>query len=220
MPCLHRIPEGQTVDEEALDVFSRVSRWGGRAAAMRVGKIIGSRFSSGMNVLDIGTGPASIPIQLQRSLPNIRFIGLDISIDMLGKAKENNNKLNGHIDFLAGNGEALPFQSESIDVVTLFFTLHHLNKPEHLIKEVHRVIKPNGVFLSIDFRRDMPNVLFHSLNMLWQAAFFFTRGRCGFKESVQSAWTSEEIDTLLSKNNFSEFQTHTNLMELWVCRGL
>lgn len=220
MPYSHRIPEDSMVDENALDVFSRVARWGGRAAAMRVRKIIGSRFSPGMNVLDIGTGPASIPIQLKRSFSNTRLIGLDISIAMLDRAKENIRQSNRHIDLLAGDGGALPFQSGSIDIVTLFFTLHHLNKPENLIREVHRILKPDGVFLSIDFRRDMSGILFHFLNILWQTVFLFTRGRFGFKESVQSAWTTKEIDTLLAKNDFAGFETYTNKMELWVYKGL
>ena len=215
-----RIPEGQTVDKNTLAVFSRVARWGGRAAATRVKKIIGSHLTDGMTVLDIGTGPASIPIYLKRFFPNVSFTGLDISIGMLGKAKENRKILGEEIDLLAGDGETLPFRPKSIDVITSFFSLHHMDRPENLLNEIDRVLKSNGIFLSIDFRRDMPAWLFRTLNILWQLIFFFSGGRFGIRDSIQSAWRSKEINDIITQHNFCGFQTHTNLMELWVFRGL
>ena len=152
MPYSPRIPEGQEVDENALTVFSRVARWGGFAAAKRVQKILGSHLVPGKRVLDIGTGPGSIPLYLKRFFPGVDFAGLDISIGMLKKAKENRKILEVDIDLLAGDGKVLPFRSESIDIVTTLFALHHMDRPEHLLKEIDRVLKPNGVFLSIDFR--------------------------------------------------------------------
>ena len=47
MPYLHRIPEEHEVDESALNVFSRVARWGGFAAAKRIQKILNRHFSDG-----------------------------------------------------------------------------------------------------------------------------------------------------------------------------
>ena len=220
MPYSHRIPEGQEIDETALNVFARVSRWSGFAAARRIKKILGRHLVPGMRMLDIGTGPATIPLYLNRFFPDVRFTGLDISLGMLRKAVENKTILNEKIDLLTGNGECLPFRSKSIDMITSFFALHHIDRPEYLLKEIERVLKPNGVVLCIDFRRDVYKMVYYTLNLFWQTAFFFTKGRFGFQSSVQSAWRSAEIETTLKQHNISGFQTHTNLMELWIHKGL
>ncbi|MBW1641429.1 MAG: class I SAM-dependent methyltransferase [Deltaproteobacteria bacterium] len=220
MPYLPRIPEGQEVDENALNVFSRVARWGGFAAAKRIQKILGSHLSTDMTVLDVGTGPASIPLYLKRFFPTVGFTGIDISVSMLEKAKENRKILDEKIGLLASDGELLPFRPNSIDVVTSFFVLHHIDSPGRLLNEIDRVLKPNGVFLSIDFRRDMPRLLFHTLNTLWQSVFFFSSGRFGIRDSIRASWSSVEIDSILVQNNLNGFKIHVNPMELWIYRGL
>lgn len=220
MPYSSRVPERQEVDENALTVFSRVARWGGFAAAKRIQKILGFQLVSGKRVLDIGTGPGSIPIYLKRFFSNVSFTGLDISIGMLKKAKENRKILEVDIDLLAGDGKVLPFRSESLDVITTLFALHHMDRPEHLLKEIDRVLKPDGVFLSIDFRRDMPGMLYHTLNTVWQGVFFFTGGRFGIRDSIQASWRQVEIENILMQNNLHGFKIHVNPMELWIYRGL
>lgn len=220
MPYMPRIPEEQEVDVNALNVFSRVARWGGRAAAMRVRKILGSSLKSGMTVLDIGTGPGSIPLYLKQLYPDIGFTGLDISMGMLEKAKENKKVLRREVNLLAGNGEALPFKPQTVDAITLFFALHHMDRPDHLLKEIDRVLKPNGLFLAIDFRRDMPGWLYHTLNGLWQGVFFFSNGRFGIRESIQAAWRPVEIETVLRDTKLKGFAVHENLMELWIHKGI
>ncbi len=220
MPYLHRIPEGQEVDENALTVFSRVARWGGYAAARRVQKILGSHLASGMNVLDIGTGPASIPLYLKRFFPEADFTGLDISAGMLNKAAENRKILNIKIHLLAGDGKCLPIGSRSIDIITSFFALHHMEQPGDFFREIDRVLKPGGVFLCIDFRRDMPRFMYHTLNFVWQCVFFFTSGRLGIRNSIQAAWRSVEIKNILMLNNLNGFTIHVNPMEMWIVKGL
>ena len=220
MPYLSRVPEEQAVDENALNVFSRVARWGGFAAAKRIQKILGLNFSPGMTVLDIGTGPASIPLYLKRSYPTVGFTGLDISIGMLEKAKENRKILNEKINLLAGDGELLPFRPKTIDVITSFFALHHMDSPGHFLNEIDRVLKPTGVFLSIDFRRDMASLLFHTINTLWQGAFFLSSGRFGIRDSIRASWSSVEIDSILVQNDLHGFKIHVNPMELWIYKGL
>jgi len=220
MVYLPRIPEEHEVDENALTVFSRVARWGGFAAAKRIQKILGSHLKPGMRVLDIGTGPASILIFLKRFFPAIHFTGIDISMGMLEKAKENRNILGVDIDLLAGDGERLPFRSTSVDGITVFFALHHMSRPDDLLNEIRRVLKPGGILLSIDFRRDMPRFMYYALNTLWQCVFFFSAGRFGIRDSIQSAWRAVEVEDVLKKNNLLGFKTHVNLMELWIYKGL
>lgn len=218
MPCEPRRPEGRAVDEAALGLFSRVAGWTGRAPAWRVRRLLRSALRPGMRALDIGTGPGIIPMHLQRFYPGVYLIGLDISLEMLKAAYSHGKRRQVPLILLAGAGEFLPFKAETLDVMTSFFVLHHMDQPERLLKEVDRVLKPDGTVLIIDFRRDMSPGLFRLLDTLWQLVFCRSAGRRGFRDSVRSAWRPDEIETILHENDLGRFRVCANRMELWVIR--
>lgn len=216
MGCKPRIPEGRTVDSSALEVFSRVASWTGRVAAWRVKNILGSTLGLNKRALDIGTGPGAIPLCLRRIYPGVSFVGLDVSPEMLNIAKGYTRGQEENIVLLAGDGELLPFEDNSFDGVMSFFSLHHMDNPANLLKEVNRVLRPGGILLIIDFRRDMPSVLFVLLNLLWQMGFMLTQGRTGLRDSIRSAWCPGEIEEILKNNDIGRFRVRSNPMELWI----
>ena len=211
-----RHPEGQAVEFAALEVFSRVAAWTGGMAARRVARILGNALVSGKKVLDIGTGPGTIPLHLARLHPGLNILGLDISFDMLKKASIHRERMERPMPLTAADGEYLPFKNDSIDIVTSLFSLHHMDNPGKLFREIDRVLKPGGTLLIIDFRRDMSRVLFSVLNTLWQGMFYFSAGRKGFYDSARSAWTSKELELALKENNISRFNVNSNPMEIFV----
>ena len=216
MPNKSRISEGQAVDEASLELFSKVAGWGGCAASRRVRNILKGTFRNGAKVLDVGTGPGTIPVHLQRVYTDTCFMGLDVSAGMLKKADGHRKRMKVKTVFLSGNGETLPFRDYCLDVVTSFFTLHHMDQPEKFLKEANRVLKPDGRLLIIDFRRDMPRVLYSLLNGMWQLFFFFSSGRFGFRDSAFSAWQPDEIERIIARNDLNRFGVRSNPMELWI----
>jgi ubiquinone/menaquinone biosynthesis C-methylase UbiE len=193
-----------------------VSSWAGPAAAHRIKNILGSRFLPGMKVLDIGTGPGTNPLHLKKLFPETHFTLIDISSGMLRKARDYASKAGLHMAISAGDGECLPIGSGKMDGVISFFAMHHMDHPEKLLQEIDRVLKPGGILLIIDFRRDMSSWLFKTINALWQTAFFFSTGRAGFAESTRSAWRPDEIEAILKQTHIDRFRVYTNRMELWV----
>ncbi|MCD6561386.1 MAG: methyltransferase domain-containing protein [Deltaproteobacteria bacterium] len=211
-----RRPEGAEIDDNTIKLFSRVAKWTGMAAALRVRKTLGPAIRQGMKVLDVGTGPGIIPIHLKRSYPYASLIGLDISLKMIKTASHHNRKLHRPLDLLVGDGQRLPFKSGSLNIIISFFALHHMEHPEKLLMEADRVLKPDGRLLIIDFRRDMPKALFMLLDTIWQLFFLCSSGRRGFHDSVPSAWLPDEIESILVKNNLNRFRVDTTKTELWI----
>jgi ubiquinone/menaquinone biosynthesis C-methylase UbiE len=80
-----------------------------------------------------------------------RVIAVDITAEMLEAAKKF-IKENGHqnVEFVLGDAEQLPFSAESFDIVTCRIAPHHFPHVDLFIKEVHRVLKPDGQFLLDD----------------------------------------------------------------------
>ena len=204
------------VEDQILGVFSRVSTWTGPAAARRLQHIIGKKLKRDMRVLDIGTGPGTIPLNLKKRYPDIHFTGIDIATGMIREATSHAARTGLSLSLCVGDGESLPFGSGTIDGIISLFAMHHMDHPERLLKEIDRVLKADGVLLIIDFRRDMSGWLFKLINIIWQTIFLFSAARKGFADSVLSAWRQEELQTIIEKNNMNRFKVRTNRLELWV----
>lgn len=215
-----RIPESREVEEGTITVFSRVAGWTGYGAAWRVRAIMAQPFAAGDLVVDIGTGPGTIPLHLQRFFPEACFFGLDVAPAMLAQARHHSRRMAVELPLLCAQGESLPFGDNTLDMAISFFTMHHIDEPGRLLAEVDRVLKPDGKFLLIDFRRDMPAFIYHAMNAFWQLAFLFSPGRRGLMESIDSAWTPAEISESLTANGLSRFRVSQSRTELLITAGI
>ena len=93
-------------------------------------------------VLDLGCG-AGDSVDLFRSLdPSTTWVGLDVhdSAEVLGRTRDDAR-------FATFDGERIPFGDESFDVVYCAQVLEHVPRPEPLLADVARVLKPRGMFV-------------------------------------------------------------------------
>jgi len=102
-------------------------------------------------ILDIATGTGDFAIMLSRLNPK-KIIGLDISKGMLAvgikKIKEKN--LDSLIDMVLGDSENLPFEDNSFDAITVGFGVRNFENLDKGLQEIHRVLKPNGIFVVLE----------------------------------------------------------------------
>lgn len=110
------------------------------------------------SLLDVGTGPAWLLIELHRKSPRLRLIGVDSSGSMVVKARKNIIRagLSNAIDVEVGNASFLPFHGESFTVVVSTGSIHHWKEPEKGLNEVYRVLRKRGVALIYDLVSDTP----------------------------------------------------------------
>ncbi len=95
----------------------------------------------GKIVLDIATGSGYGAKLLAKNAKKV--FGVDVDADSIEYAKENFYGTN--IEYLVGDGESIPLPDNSIDVVTTFETIEHIKDYQKFIKEVKRVLKPDGL---------------------------------------------------------------------------
>lgn len=108
---------------------------------------------SGNNILDVGTGSGSFIEVLKDSLKDYTSItGIDSNERALKAAGENFKEDN--ISFVKMDAENLTFDDNSFDMVCLSNTLHHLPDIEKVLKEMKRVLKPNGYFIISEMYSD------------------------------------------------------------------
>lgn len=94
--------------------------------------------SDGSRVLDVGTGPGLTAAAAQAR--GAETIGLDFSKRMLQEAR----RLNPDIEFYEASADSLPFEDGWFDAVVGNFFLHHSARPEKVLEEAFRVLKPGG----------------------------------------------------------------------------
>lgn len=110
------------------------------------------RLPAGARVLDLATGTGDLAFMT--SARGAQVIGADITLDMVRHARlKRVNGLRGNPAFVVGDMEALPFPSRSFDVVTVGYGLRNVSDLSQAIAEIHRVLKPEGQLLSLDFNR-------------------------------------------------------------------
>lgn len=102
----------------------------------------------GIAWLDLGCGHQLLqdwmPRRLQDEAEMLRkpqlFVGIDANIPGLRK-----NGSSRHL--VAGDIEILPFRDETFDLATANMVIEHVQRPEKLLSEVRRILRPGGEFL-------------------------------------------------------------------------
>ena len=97
----------------------------------------------GRQLLDVGCGTGI----LFPYLTEWEVTAVDISSDMLKKARQNNP---GNVTaFVQADAESLPFKNGQYACAMLFSVLPHFDRPVAVLQEIHRVLKPRGEIVII-----------------------------------------------------------------------
>ena len=141
----------------------------GQASRLRKMTLDHALLKNGDAVLDVGCGTGAITIPArQRVGAQGSAAGIDPSAEMIAVARQKAQRKGLDIDFRMGVIEALPYPTESFDVVTSSLMMHHL--PAHLqvqgIAEIYRVLKPGGRLLIADLSSPKTSPRQHLLTAL------------------------------------------------------
>jgi ubiquinone/menaquinone biosynthesis C-methylase UbiE len=151
------------LSEESADLYDHQVEvtFGGTAAAMRrqalpplvnylrekglLGK------ASELQMLDLASGTGSLAVDIKHNFPDLHLTLSDLSPFYLKKARKNLANFS-RTDFVEANAENLPFRDAHFDVVVCVYLFHELPRRVRalVMNEVHRVLKPGGLFIFVD----------------------------------------------------------------------
>ena len=171
------------------------------------------------SILDIATGTGDLAISMQRKLNADRIIGADISEGMMdvGRQKVAEAGLSEHISFEYQDCTALTYAEDSFDAVTAAFGVRNFEDIEQGIREMYRVLRPNGhvMILELSTPEHFPMKQLYSIYSKWVIP---TIGRLFSKEqsaysylpaSIKVVPQGKVMTDLLSRVGFSEVQART-----------
>jgi ubiquinone/menaquinone biosynthesis C-methylase UbiE len=103
---------------------------------------------NGPLVLDVAVGTGRMPLAL---LSHSRFrgyiIGLDLSWKMLEQAQQKLGEHVGRYTLLWHDAHTLPFPDETFDAISCLEALEFMSRPQRVLDEMARVLRPGGVLL-------------------------------------------------------------------------
>lgn len=106
-------------------------------------------------VLDIATGTGDVAMMTYKMLRPKKIIGIDISTGMLemGRKKVAVPPYYSHIELLEGDSEAIPFEDNRFDAITVAFGVRNFENLELGLKEMLRVLRPGGKAVILEFSK-------------------------------------------------------------------
>jgi ubiquinone/menaquinone biosynthesis C-methylase UbiE len=132
-------------------VYDFVSRRLVRRMYRRIAADIAQLAPEGAAVLDVGTGPAVLLVELAALRPDLRLTGVDLSADMISSAQRNLRPFADRATAQVANVTSLPFPDDSFDLIVSSLSLHHWDEPEAAVPELARVLRSGGRVQIYDF---------------------------------------------------------------------
>lgn len=125
------------------EVFGAVSRAGRRRAVDAVNRLPGTR------VLEVGVGTG---LALPHYAPSKRVVGIDLSREMLDRARERvaARRLSNVEGLVEGDAECTGFADGSFDIAVAMFTATVVPDARRLHREMRRVVRPGGELLFVN----------------------------------------------------------------------
>ncbi len=132
---------------DRYDLITRLLSYGRDSAWKRyLVSLSGAR--AGTRALDLATGTGDIAFLVAARGANV--VGLDVTHHMLQLALARDTAA---CRFVTGDMTALPFTDGSFDLVTTGYGIRNVPVIEPALAEIHRVLRPGGLLLSLDFNK-------------------------------------------------------------------
>ncbi|MDX1462211.1 MAG: bifunctional demethylmenaquinone methyltransferase/2-methoxy-6-polyprenyl-1,4-benzoquinol methylase UbiE [Marinirhabdus sp.] len=103
-------------------------------------------------ILDIATGTGDLALQFAERTSASKIVGLDLSEGMLSVARKKvkDSTFANRVTFMKGDSEALPFEDNSFDAITVSFGVRNFETLEKGLAEIYRVLTPGGTFVILE----------------------------------------------------------------------
>ena len=200
----------------AVASLGSCSRWSNTFATA-----ISKHLPHGANVLDVCSGTHDIPLRLFANDPTLEIHTVDGSPHMTAEGQRRARERNLVIHARVCDAHALPFADNSFDAVTLQFASRHL-EIIRAFKEIHRVLKPGGIFCHNDMLRpasrviEVPYLAYLRFSVWFTAKLFGSSAesmKCVgyFADAIRHFYTPRELTELLEEVGFVDIESRNFL---------
>ena len=139
----------------------------------RLYKRVGLELHLAYRVLDLGCGACEL-VQYLSETYGQKVTGVDISANSFPNKRKIAKNIKG-VRCIRKDAAQLGFiRNETIDAAVIFWALHEMKKPQTILQEAHRVLRPGGEVLVVEFPRNS------LAKELWNENYFTIKELTGF----------------------------------------
>jgi ubiquinone/menaquinone biosynthesis C-methylase UbiE len=180
--------------------------------AVQAAKYLGQ----GASVLEIASGPGYFCIELAR-LGDFKITGLDISSDVVDIARANAVEAAVTVDFIHGSASDIQFPDGAFNFVFCSWAFKNFMQPAEVLKEVYRVLKPEGTALIVDLDRDASREGWRSYaadhELKGMTSFLM---RIAFTIQRSGAYSKSDFEKLLADSPYQRHEIHRSGINLFI----
>ncbi len=164
-------------------------------------------------ILDLATGTGDFAIESLRLKPQ-EIVGMDISEGMLevGRQKMKKRGFDNIISMRLGDSEALPFEDDYFDALTVGFGVRNYENLDKGLSEMLRVVRPGGKLVILEFSKPkrFPVKQYYAFHSKYIIPFFGKRiskdenAYAYLPESVAAFPEGKDFENILNRLGYKE----------------
>lgn len=164
-----------------------------------------------LRILDIATGTGELAVEMSK-IDQSQIVGIDISEQMMDVARQKiATQALRNVEVFNADALQMPFPDGSFDVVTVAFGIRNFEHLEMGIKEIHRVLKPNGKYYILELTRPVavfrPFYAIYLYYLLPILGFLITRKKKAYvylKNTIRDFHQDESLNAFFDKHGFEK----------------
>ena len=171
--------------------------------------------SGGDRVLDVCGGTADLSLMAARHTGTGGLtVVYDINRAMLqaGQPKVRQSPYGGQIQFVQGDAETIPYPDQTFDAAMVGFGIRNVTHMEQGFREMHRVLKPGGIFMCLEFSKPVNPVFrwlydmysFYVMPFLGQLLAGSAESYSCLPETIRLFHLPDEMSNILADIGFKE----------------
>lgn len=167
----------------------------------------------GQQVLDLAGGTGDLTIKLAKKVGKTGKVVLsDINQSMLDQGRDRliDAGIVGNVDIVQADAEQLPFEDNRFNLVTMAFGLRNVTRKENALKEIHRVLKPGGRVLVLEFSKPVIDPLSKAYD-LYSFKVLPTMGKLVANDAESYQYLAESIRMHPDQETLAEMMREAGL---------
>jgi len=185
-----------------------------------IARELASLLDSG-RVLDVGTGPGRLLLELHKLNDHLELFGLDISASMVRRARKNLQGIS--VDLRQSSIRNTDYQGSLFDAITCVGSFYLWDQPTECVDEIFRILKPGcSAYLFESYRDHDAQEFRHALAANLVKVAPWQRPLCGFavQKLLRMTYRTEEFARILNQTKFAHSYGLTKVklagLPIWV----
>ena len=180
------------------------------------------------HVVDVACGTGDLSLQFVSNLANIaawcnvdylptQVVGIDFTFEMLPLARQKSlspAKTHCTAVYLNGDAQLLPLADQSADVVSIAFGIRNVQDVPTALKEFHRVLRPNGRVIILEFSLPTNRVLRSLYNFYFRQILPRTATLISGDKTGAYKYLPESVNTFIGREQMMQMMRDAGFVRI------